>query len=188
MSTYYTKTQSDAQATIIGNRIKNSWFDLVKLGSRFLLDPNEFCGLGVDGIYDQTHTSDLCNVGDSPVRTAGGITYPFDVQMKRMFAWHYNSAASAQAWGWRIFYQQKYENSTARDNTNILREVIGTGATAVAPRDYQNNMEQLTDIDLSDTPIVPAGKMIGWGVEAPTAEGTNRYVYVQTGYFLIEKA
>jgi len=160
---------------------------IFSLGSRFLLDPNEFAGWSVDGIYDQTHTSDLGNVGATATRTAGGLSFPFDVRVKRIFAWHYNSNALALGWGWRLAYQTKTGGSNSVTTTDILRECVGVGAVAVPPRNYLNTTNQNTDIDLSGSIVIPAGSVIIFGVEAPTAIATNYYVFVQSGYLEIER-
>lgn len=157
------------------------------LGGQYLLDPNEFNGWGVVGPYDDNNSQDLGNVGvANPNRQAGGLTFPFRVRLKHFFAWHNNNNGAAEAWGWRIHVQRKdngTNNRTAIDN--ILDEVGSNGG--VGPRDYSNNRNQLTDIDLSGSTIVEAGDVIILGVESPTAVGTNYYVRLMAGYFLFER-
>ncbi len=163
----------------------NEWVH--SLGSRYLLDPNEFNGWQADGIIDQTMTADLGNVGANVNRAAGGLCFPFDVRVKRLFAWHYNSNAAALAWGWRITSLTKTAGSNTVTHEDVLRECTGTGATAIAPRNYLSTVMQNTDVDLSSSPVVPAGNVIGFGVEAPTAITTNYYVYCLAGYMHIER-
>lgn len=155
---------------------------LFELGGQFLMDPNEFNGWGTIGPIDDTNNQDLGNVAAAVSRTAGGLIYPFDVQPIRMFAWHYNSNNSALPWGWRIAVQEKNAASNTVTTTDMIRECVGTGATAVAPRDYGNTVTQQTDIDLSGVSVVPAGQVIVLGVESPTATTTNYYVRVMAGY------
>lgn len=151
------------------------------LGGRFLLDPNEFNAWGSIGPYDDTNSQDLGNVGDTtPARAAGGICFPFDVEIQRFYMWHYNSSASAQAWGWRMLRQEKQDASNAQVSVDLLNEV--TANAGVGPRDYGDTTTQLTDIDLSANAAIPAGQVIVLGVEAPTAPSTNYYVNVMAGY------
>ena len=157
------------------------------LGGGFLLDPNEFNGWGVTGVYDDVITHDLGNVGANASRLSGGLSFPFPWRIKRFFAWHYNNNTLAEAWGWRINKQQKIQGNNGIVNTEILRECTGAGATAIAPRNYLNTITQSTDIDLSSMGIVEPLDVITLGVEAPTAVATNRYVYIMSGFFEIEK-
>lgn len=158
---------------------------IIQLGSRYLLDPNEYAGWQADGTVDQTMTSDLGNVGGNITRTAGGVCYPFDIKVKRLFAHHYNSNAAVLPWGFRIAALQKNEGSNTVTHTDILRQCEGTGATAIAPNDYGNTTNQITDI-LIDEPVIPAGEIINFGVEAPTAVTTNYYVQMMSGFIEIE--
>lgn len=157
----------------------------------FLLDPNEICGWGVRGPVDDALTTDLGNSqATNPARTAGGYMYPFDVKVKAFRAFHRNSNAVAEAWGWVIFSQNKAATTSSGSNTRTstiwLNEV--TDNAGVGPRNYLNNTNQLTDIDLTSLNIVvPAGDILGIGVDAPTANDTNYYVDVMAGYFLLER-
>lgn len=186
--TVYSKGQIDAIAAAIGNRIKTEPF-IFPLASQFLLDPNEFNGWGELGPYDNANARDLGNVGATTIsRVAGGLMFPFDVRLTRFKAAHYNSNANAQAWGWRICHTTPIAGSTAAlAATDILRECVGAGATATAPRDYGSTQNQLTDIDLSASATIPAGDIITLGVEAPTAVGTNYWVRICSGYLQLER-
>lgn len=64
---------------------------------------------------------------------------------------------------------------------------LGVGAIATCPHDYQNTTNQQTSLDLSATEIVPAGTIIGIGVEAPTATDVNQYVNIGAGYISYER-
>jgi len=157
------------------------------LGGQFMLDPNEFNGWGVIGPYDNSNNQDLGNVGvANPSRIAGGVVYPFDVQLKRFYAWHQNNNAAAQAWGWRIGRQQKTDAANTVTWNSILDEVGDNGGTG--PRDYLNTTTQLTDLDLSASAIIPAGETIVMGVESPTAVATNYWVRIMSGYFEFQRA
>lgn len=158
-----------------------------QIWGQFLLDPNEFNAWGQIGYGDNTNSQDLGNVGAEITRLAGGIMYPFDVQLLSFKAFHRNSNANAQAWGWRLARQVKNGGSNTVSFNDIIRECTGAGATAVAPRDYGNNTTQYTNIDLSATATVPAGEVIILGVEAPTANTTNYYVQVFGGYLYLER-
>jgi len=155
------------------------------LAGQFLLDPGEFNGWGVIGPYDNLNTQDLGNVGAGESRLSGGICYPFDVRMIRLFAWHRNNNGAALAWGWHIVRQKKNAGSNSVTNVPLLSEVADNGG--VAPRDYLNTVTQNTDVDLSSASIVPAGETIVLGVESPTAITTNRYVQVMSGFLQMER-
>ncbi len=159
------------------------------LGGQFLLDPNEINGWGVVGPLDDSNTQDLGNVGAAPARTAGGIVFPFDVHLRRFLSWHRVNNAAAEAWGWVLFHQQKTAASNAVTSNYILDEVADNGGTG--PRDYGNNQNQFSDIDLSGVAAaqdIPAGNVITLGVAAPTANTTNYFVQIQAGYLLLERA
>lgn len=150
------------------------------LGGQFLLDPDEFNAWGVIGPIDNINTQDLGNVGANPSRFSGGLVFPFDVRLTHLYAWHANSDASAQAWGWRIIRQEKFAGVNTATSVDILAEVFDNAG--VGPRNYADNRVQKTDIDLSASGIIPAGQTITLGVESPTAVGTNYYVRIMSGY------
>ena len=157
--------------------------EIFPLGGRFLLDPNEFNAWGILGVYDDTNSQDLGNVGDTtPSRLAGGLSFPFDIQLLRFVADHRNTNAAAEAWGWRIFRQDKLSTPAAGSSdvtaVDILNEVNDGNI-----RDYLNNVNQKTEIEFNDI-IIPAGEVLVLGVESPTAVATpNYYVEIQSGYF-----
>lgn len=155
------------------------------LGGEILLDPNEHCGWGPRGPFDDRQTQDLGNVGANLNRNAGGLSFPFDVQLSRFRAWHRNSNADAQAWGWRIAVQQKTAASNAVTSSDILNQVSDNGGAG--PNDYGNNQNQLTDVTFATPTTITAGDVLVLGVEAPTANTTNRYVQIQSGYLLLER-
>jgi len=188
----YTKSQIDAQAAQLGSRLK----ELTKfrhhhtLGGRFLLDPNEFCGWQADGVYDQTLTADLGNVGAAIARVGGGLCFPVDVKITRMYLWHYQNNAAILPWGFRIARQLKTNNSNTVSYNNIMRECTGVGATAVGPREYGSTRNHLADIDFvaqGFDSTIPAGEVVVFGVEAPTAVTTNRYIMCMSGYLSFEE-
>ncbi len=154
-------------------------------GGQFLLDPNEFNGWGTIGPYDNSNTQDLGNTGGGINRTAGGLVFPYDVQLERMYAWHQNNNATAQAWGWRIARQAKTAGANTVTSTDILTEVADNAG--VGPRDYLSTANQLTDLDLTTTDLVPAGEVIVLGVESPTAVGTNYYVRLMSGFLQMRR-
>ena len=175
----------DLADSIIWHDEGGSHNEIITLGSRYLLDPNEYAGWSSDGIIDQTMTADLGNVGGSISRTAGGVCYPYDVKVVRLFAWHYNSNEAVLPWGFRIAALAKTAGSNSVSYTDILRQCVGAGATAIAPNDYGNITTQLTDVAI-DEPVIPAGQLINFGVEAPTAVTTNYYVQMMGGFIEIE--
>lgn len=68
------------------------------IGGQYLLDPNEINGLGQLGFTDNTNSLDLGNVGAANLnRNTGGFCFPFDVKIKRLYVWHKNSNADAEA-------------------------------------------------------------------------------------------
>lgn len=194
----------DAWAALLGDRIdlnttiKSTHIDAINevldrantiifpLGGEFLLDPNEFNGWGNIGPYDNRNSQDLSNVGSATInRLAGGLSFPFDVQINRFFAWHHNNNADAEAWGWRITQQQKTDGNNVITTSDILNEVSDNGGTG--PRNYSNNLTQQTDISFGTPITVPSGDVITLGVESPTAVGTNRFVRVMSGYFELRR-
>ncbi len=158
-----------------------------QFSGQFLLDPNEFNGWGALWQNDETVTTDLWNVWAAVTWVSWGFSFPFDIQPKRLTARHRNNNAIIHAWGWRINGQIKTDNSSARTDIEILREVVWTGATGIAPRDYGNTLMQRTDVDLSSSPIIPAWAVISIWMEAPTADWTNRYVQVPSGNFVYDR-
>ena len=188
MSEYYTKAQVDLLATEIGKRIKEIPIT-EQVGGQWLLDPNEFNGWGILGTVDNTNSQDLGDVGAANLsRTAGGLKYPFDVQVTGLYLDTYNSNGNAEAFGWGIFKQSKTEDSNVVETTYILDEVADNAG--VGPRNYGNTLNQKTEIDLSQVanPItVNAGEVIGLGVMAPTANNTNYYVRVMAGFIQLKR-
>lgn len=160
-----------------------------ELGARYLLDPNEINIMGNFGEIDPTHGLDGGNVGALAWnRLAGGYTFPWDVRLKRMYAEHYNSNVDAQAWGWVVAkLEVTFDENTTVPATYIIDEISASGGTG--PRDYQDNARQQTDILIVDSPanFIPANTMLGIGVAAPTANTTNYYVNIFTGYLLFER-
>lgn len=153
------------------------------LGGQFLADPNEINGWGVLGPYDNSNTQDLGNSQVTSLnRVAGGICFPYDVEITRMYAWHYNSSAALQPWGWVLASQEKVAGSNTQTTTIILNEV--TANNGVGPRDYGDTQNQLTDIDFTGLPnkVIPAGHTIILGLDSPTANGTNYYSRILSGY------
>ncbi len=153
------------------------------LGGQFLLDPNEYNGWGTIGIYDNSNTQDLGNVGANVSRIAGGLCFPYDVRIKRLFVWHYNTNGSAEAWGWRIVRQLKVAGSAEGTHVDLLAEVADNGG--VGPRNYLDTLNQLTDVSMDG--LVPQGEVVVLGVEAPTAVGTNYYVRIISGFIEFER-
>ena len=150
------------------------------LAGQYLLDPNELNAWGAIGPYDNIVSQDLGNVGDlTPSRLAGGLVYPFDVKLTRMYAWHQNSNVAVEPWGWVLFRQEKFVDTTNESSVYILDEA-GSGNL----RDYGNTTTQLTDITLDHT--IPAGETLVLGVVAPTAVATNYYARIMSGFLTFE--
>lgn len=162
------------------------------LSGQFLLDPNEINGWGAVGPYDNSNNQDL---GNSQVtnfnRLAGGLCFPFDVTIDRLYAFHRNNNGSAQAWGWVLASMTKTPGSNTVATNIILNEV--TENAGVGPRDYQNNQNQLTDIDLDSLGLsvaqrtLTAGDVLVLAVDAPTAVTTNYWVQIQSGYIQLSR-
>ena len=156
------------------------------LGGQYLFDPGEINGWGILGVYDNSNTQDLGNIGSTSLsRLAGGIVFPYDVRLKRFYAWHYNSDGGALPWGWVILTQEKTDSSNATTTTYLLDEVGDNGGTG--PRDYGNNQNQLTDLSFDPMPVISAGDTICLAVASPTAVGTNNYARILSGYFEFEQ-
>ena len=160
--------------------------EVVQLGGQFLLDPGEFNGWGPLGYLDNSNTQDLGNVGATSIsRVAGGLCFPFDVRLKRFFAWHYNSSSAAHVWGWRIDRQTKNDASNTVSGETLLSQVGDNGGAG--PNDFGNTINQKTDLSFSGQPIISAGDVVVLGVEAPTAVTTNYYVRILAGYLEFER-
>lgn len=155
-----------------------------KLGGQFLLDPNEINGWGVLGPIDNTNNQDLGNVGAQINRLAGGVTYPFDVRIKKFTAWHYVTNGAALPWGWALISQEKTDGSNAATNMAVVDEVGDNGG--VGPNDYGDTTPHFTDIDIDF--VHPANHTLFLGVAAPTAVGTNYWVRVLSGCIQMELA
>ena len=163
---------------------------LFPAGGQYLLDPGETNGWGAVGPYDDSNSQDLGNHDAAALsRIAGGISFPFDVNLVRFVAWHRNNNGAAEAWGWVISHLVKTAASNTQTTSYVLHE---TQANAnVGPRDYNNNQNQMTDIDLSGIAAgqgISAGDVINLAVAAPTANTTNYQVQVQAGYLELERA
>ena len=160
------------------------WFPLA---GQWLLDPNEVNGWGVVGPYDNTNTQDLGNVGATTWSSnAGGIMFPFPVKITRFKAVHQNNATAAQAWGWVLGRTTPVDDANAvQPVTFLLDEVAANEGNG--PRDYSNTRWHITDVDSFDSTVIPEGDILTLAVSAPTADGTNRYVRVQSGFLLFER-
>lgn len=156
------------------------------LGGQFLLDSDEVNGWGPIGPYDDTNNQDLGDAGVvTPNRVSGGLCFPFDVKIKRFYVWHQNSSASAEAWGWRLFTQQKVDGSNVVTSIDMVNEVSEGGG--VGPRNYLSTVTQLTDITFTENNTLTAGHVLGLGVSSPTAVTTNYYVRLMSGYIEFER-
>ncbi|MEM1225953.1 MAG: hypothetical protein AAGJ40_09650 [Planctomycetota bacterium] len=182
------QTELASLASTIGVDVGKLLTIAYPLGGQFLLDPNEINGWGGTGPIDNTNSQDLGNVGVANFnRLAGGFCFPFDVQVKRLYVHHRNNNANAQAWGWVIGHSVKTPPGNGITTTYVLDEVADNAG--VGPRDYGNNQNQLTDIDLSAAANnnVPSGSILTLAVAAPTAVGTNYYVQIASGYIELER-
>lgn len=158
-----------------------------QFSGRFLLDPNEVNGFGQGGFTDETLSRDLGNADAASLsRLGGGFMFPHDVNLKSFKAWHRNSNNAAQAWGWVIAVLSKTDASNTQVTTYVVHETQEN--SNVGTRDYLNTQTQLTELDLSTLPnnAVSAGDVICIGVAAPTANTTNYYVEVMSGYVEVE--
>ena len=165
----------------------NPAYDIIDLGSQFLLDPGERNGPGFLGIYDPTHTQDLGNTGATTVAwTMGGIYRPWDMRLWVVDIWYRINSVNAEAFGFFVGHSQKVENSTAAQPiTMLLDEVDDNGG--LGPRDPANNLPYHTGQLVINSGVIPAGQMVTWGVEAPTADPTNRYVQIFGGHLIFER-
>lgn len=164
---------------------------LFPLGGQWLLDPNEVNGWGIIGPYDDTNTQDLGNVDQQQNEFSGGLVFPWGVRLLTFFAWYRISSSAAFPWGWRIIHQEKFVNSIDQTNFVLLDEVAANGG--VGPRDEPTSRPHTTDIDFTQgglvvPEIIPANNTVNLSVVSPTAEATNRFVQVMSGYFLFERS
>lgn len=159
------------------------------IGGRFLLDPNEFNAWGIQGPYDDTNSQDLGDVGDTtPARVAGGVTFPYDVEIINFHAYHRNNNGGALPWGWRIFKQTKLATPGAGSSdvtaVDVLNQINENGGTP--PNDYGNTITQKTEIDFTNVTLT-AGEILVLGVESPTAIATNNYVEIFSGFIQFKR-
>lgn len=158
-------------------------------GGQFLADPNEVNGWGSVGVIDDTNSQDLGNADATALAwTAGGLVYPYDVELLRFFTWHRDNNAALEPWGWVISRLTKTDGTTAQTTDFIVHETQENGN--VGPRDYPSTAPQKTVIDLSTLPnrfITGDDQMVNIAVAAPTADPTNRYVQVMGGYILYRR-
>lgn len=163
---------------------------LFPLGGQWLLDPDEVNGWGILGPYDNSNTQDLGNVAQQQNELAGGLVFPWDVRLLSFFAWYRIGNASALPWGWRVIHQQKFENSVDQTNFVLLDEVVDNGG--VGPRDEPTTRPHTTNIDFTEggtviPDIIPVENTLNVSVVSPTAETTNRFVQIMSGYLLFER-
>ena len=162
---------------------------VIPIGGRFLWDPNETNGFWSRWpFYNTTQSSKLTTAtSENFSRLAGWYTFPYDVKLKRFYAWHRNNNSWLDPWGWVIFRQGKVHWTISKSNHTILHEVNNNGW--IWPRDYGTIDNQLTDIDLSQiyTDIIPAGEVIWLWVSFPTADSANRFVEIESWYFIVER-
>lgn len=167
---------------------------IVPIGGQFRLEEaggvGEVNGWGTIGMFDDTNTQDL---GDHTATTlnrlAGGMSFSYPVNFKRIYAWHRTSAAAAQPWGWVVYHQQKTDASNAETTTFILHE--SQENANVGTRNYGNTTTRLVDLDLSartEAQNIPAGNVIGLAVSAPTADPGLFNVQIMGGHFELEVA
>ena len=159
---------------------------VVQLSGRFLLDPNEINWVWERWWTQGSFARDYGNSESTTIdRRAGWVSFPFDVRLNRFHAWHSNSNGAAEAWGWMIGTLTKTWGSNTVTPVILKNEVTDNGS--VWPRNYNNTQNQETDIDMSWGPIIPAWTLIILWVDAPTANATNYYVNMHSGYFEFEK-
>ena len=163
------------------------------LGGQYLLDPNEVNTIGIVGPYDQTNSQD---VGDATgansvadagfVYTVGGVEFPFAVKiLDAKFNYRINNGA-ARAFGFLIGSCEFIEDSTARRPSVLHLDEVADNA-GVGPRDPANTRPFTTGKLSINSAVIPEGDIITWGVSAPTADATNRYVQVSSGYLYLER-
>ena len=156
---------------------------------RFLLDPNEVNGFGYRGFTDEVLAFDVGEAtAGSLNRNAGGFSYPWDMTLREFRVQHRNSNAAAIGWGWVIAIVSKTAGTNAQTTTFVVHELQDNAG--VGPRDYANNTNQETVIDLSSLPnnVLSAGDVLFIGVATDaTAPTTNYYVECMSGYIHMER-
>jgi|GEM_PF-3248595 len=152
------------------------------VNGQWLLDPNETNGWGEIGPNDNSNTFDIGSATTTVWHhLVGGYKYPYDVELLYMDIQHRNSSRIAHGWGWALGRVQKIIPGSDDSTVIVLHEVNENGG--VGPRDYGNNENQETKLELSQLPnrVVPAGEVICLAVSSPTAVGANYYVQVPSG-------
>lgn len=161
------------------------WFPM---GNQYLLDPNERNTWGLLGPYDNTNSQDIDNADQTTVAyTAGGLMFPYDVRVKKMrVRWRINNTA-AESFGFYLASFTPVDNSTADVPENIiLDEVADNGG--VGPNDPGNTNNHTSEWTFPSTAVVSGDvDVLTFGVKSPTADATNRYVQIPSGYILFER-
>ena len=163
------------------------------LGGRFLLDTNggfaEINGWGATGPTDDTISQDLGNTTAYPniSRAAGGLMFPEDMRLIRMWVSHYDNNADALRWGWVITRLQKDATPAVQSNTQTEVSVY---SEIGAYRDYTSNTNQRTELEPADFTdnVILAGEELNLAVAVDETESTdtNRYVQVMSGFMEFE--
>jgi len=163
------------------------------LGGRFFLDITggiaEINGWGGVGPVDDSNNQDLGNTSAYPnlSRTAGGLMFPEDMRLIRMYASHYDNNANALRWGWVITRLQKAATTTVGSNAQAEIPVY---SEIGAYRDYTTNQNQLTQLEPADftNNVIPAGEVLNLATAVDETEtvDTNRYVQVMAGFMEFE--
>ena len=156
-----------------------------QISGQWLLDPGEVNGWQAIGVYDNTNSADLGNIGANVSWLTGGLLFPFDVKVKQLKMWQRVNNADALAYGWQLFHSLPVDGSGAARVPTYLLDQVGDGNLL-----DNDNRSYLVDLsapaEISDATI-PAGQVITLAVAAPTAIATNRYAQVSAGFLELER-
>ena len=156
-----------------------------QISGQWLLDPGEVNGWQAIGVYDNTNSADLGNIGANVSWLTGGLLFPFDVKVKRLKMWQRVNNIDALAYGWQLFHSLPVDGSGAGRVPTYLLDQVGDGNLL-----DNDNRWYLVDLsapaEISDATI-PAGQVITLAVAAPTAITTNRYAQVGAGFLELER-
>ena len=180
-----------------------------QISGRFYIDnqADDLSGMGITGA-GYNFTTDLGSFTTTNLsRTAGGYMYPFDVRVleTRMVFYQSNATMGVTDWGFIVSSVNKtlpgntrattfiYDERTAGVDGAVDADWVGPGS-ANGARQYNSTENQSLQFDLvqanGGTPFVlPAGDALNFAVfQRGTADANNRYVYIQSGYLVLEIA
>lgn len=156
------------------------------MSGQYLFDPNERNTWGALGPYDLSNTQDIGNSGAATfIHTVGGLMFPHDMRVKEMRLRWRVSNANSEPFGYLLAHVTPINDSTATLTPTFVLDEVGDNG-GVGPRDPTSTRWFLNEWTFDH--VMPAGDLLTFGVESPTAIATNYYAQISAGYILLERA